>query len=95
MIETFKVLTNKYDESVTLILDLTDKNRTRGNKLNLQFKAANHDFRKYSFSMRVPKIWNSLNNRVMSSKDTKSFKINLDKYWSNIEIRYDYKAPFS
>ena len=39
-----------------------------------------HDFRKYSFSVRVPKIWNSLNNTVVSSKDTKSFRINLDKY---------------
>ena len=92
MIETFKILTNKYNKSVTPKLDLIDTNRTRGNKLKLKFEGANHDFRKYSFSVRVPKIWNSLNNTVVSSKDTKSFKINLDKYWSNIEILYDYKA---
>ena len=80
MIETFKILTNKYDKSVTSKLDLFETNRTRGNKLKLKFKGANHNFRKYSFSVRVPKIWNSLNNTVVSSKDTKSFKMNLDKY---------------
>ena len=93
MIKTFKILTNKYDKSVTPKLDLIDTNRTRGNKLKLKFKGTNHDFRKYSFSVKVSKIWNSLNNTVVSSKNTKSFKINLDKYWSNIEILYDYKAP--
>ena len=30
--------------------------------------------------LRVPKIWNSLNNTVVFSKDTKLFKLNLDKY---------------
>ena len=95
MIETYKILTNKYDKSVTPTLDLIDTNRTRGNNLKLKFKRANHDFRKYSFFVRVPKIWNSLNNNVVCYKDIKSFKINLDKYWSNIEVLYDYKAPFS
>ena len=71
MIETLKILTNKHDKSVIPILDLIDTNRTRSNKL--KFKGANHDFRKYSFSVRVPIIWNSLNNTVVSSKDTKSF----------------------
>ena len=52
----FKILTNKYDKSVTPKLDLIDTNRTRGNKLKLKFKGANHDFRKYSFSVRAPKI---------------------------------------
>ena len=73
-IETFKILTNKYDKSVTPKLDLIDTNRTRNNKL--KFKGANHDFRKYSFSVGVTKMWNSLNNTVVSSKDTKWFKIN-------------------
>ena len=30
VIETFKILTNKYDKSVTPALDLIDTNRTRG-----------------------------------------------------------------
>ncbi len=51
MIETFKILTNKYDKSVTPKLDLIDSNRTRGNKL--KFKGANHDYRQYSFCVRV------------------------------------------
>ena len=85
---------NKYDKLVTPKLNLIDTNRTRGNKLKFKFKGANHDFRKYSFSVRVPNIWNNLNNTVVSSIDTKSFQINLDKYWSNIEILYDYKALF-
>ena len=40
MIENFKILTNKYDESVTPKLDLIDTNRTRGNKLKLKLKGA-------------------------------------------------------
>ena len=71
MIETFKILTNKYDKPETPKLDLIDTNRTKGNKLELKFKGAKHNYRKYSFSVRVPKIWTSLNNTVMSSRDTK------------------------
>ena len=48
MIDTFKILANKYDESVTPKLDLIDTNRTRSNILKLKFKGAEHDFRKYS-----------------------------------------------
>ena len=51
MIETFQILTNKYDKSVTPKLDLIDKNRTRSNKLKLKFERANRDFKKYSFSV--------------------------------------------
>ena len=48
MIETFNILTNKYDKLLTPKLDLIDINRTKGNNLKLKFKGANHDFRKYS-----------------------------------------------
>ena len=51
-------------------LNLIDTSRTIGNWLKLKFKESNHDFRKYSFSVRVPKKWNSLINTLVSCKDT-------------------------
>ena len=78
MIETFKILKNKYDKSVTPKLDLIDTNRTRGNKIKLKLKEANHDFKKCSFSVKVLKIWNSLYNSVVFLRTQNHLK------WINI-----------
>ena len=36
--------------------------------------------------------WNSLPESVISTRTTDSFKNKLDKFWSNQDIIYDYKA---
>ena len=40
----------------------------------------------------VPHIWNSLSNHVVSADTVNTFKHHLDKFWSNEEVIYNYKA---
>jgi len=51
-----------------------------------------YDLRKYSFSVRVVNIWNSLPNWVVSANTTDTFKARLDKFWYNRYIVYDFRA---
>ena len=51
-----------------------------------------YDLRKYSFSVRVVNIWNSLHNWVVSANTTDTFKARLDKFWHNQDIVYDFRA---
>ena len=67
----YKILTNKYDNSITSKLELNEFSKTRGSNLKLNTLESKHDLRKYSLCMRVPKIWNTLSNSVINSKNIK------------------------
>jgi len=54
--------------------------------------AAGIDLRKYNFTNRVIPIWNSWPNFVVSAGTVNTFKNRLDKFWSDQDILYDYKA---
>jgi hypothetical protein len=92
MIETYKILTGKYDNSVVAILTSVDPGsvHTRGNDLRLNKGRAKYDLRKYNFTNRVINTWNSLPNWVVKADTTNTFKNRLDKFWHNQEILYDY-----
>ena len=62
MLETYKILYNIYDKSVTPTLILNKFNSTRGNNLKLEIQGSKHDSRKNSFCVRIPHIWNNLPN---------------------------------
>ena len=47
------------------------------------------DIRKYNFSVRSIKLWNSLPQSVVDSEDIKSFEIALDEFWDDQELKYD------
>jgi len=36
--------------------------------------------------------WNSLPNYIVSAGTVNTFKSRLDKFWSNRDVQYDYKA---
>ena len=95
VIEMYKILTNKYDNSIIPKIELNEFIKTRGNNLKLNILESKHDLRKYSFCVRVPKIWNTLSNYVINSKNINSFQINLDNFWANKEIKYNYRAALS
>ena len=65
MLETYKILHNIYDKSVTPILILNKFISTRGNNLKLEIQGSKHDFRKNSFCVRIPHIGNNLPNYVV------------------------------
>jgi len=95
MVEVYKILTQKYDNNVTLDLCLSNCTTTRGNALKLATVRPHLDIRKYSFSVRTVSVWNSLPDSVITSDSINTFKNALDKYWHNEDILYNYRAKLS
>ena len=48
--------------------------------------------RKYSFSIRITNIWNSLPDEIISAPKVITFKNRLDRFWAEQEVFYNYKA---
>jgi len=80
MIETYKIITGKYQGCVAPSLIEEEIHVTRGNDLRLL--RVRYDLRKFGFSSRVVNRWNSLPNWVVSVSTTNTFKARLDKFWS-------------
>ena len=51
------------------------------NILNLKHKSFNSDWRKHSFSVRAPKLWNETPDSVRSSKTLNIFKKKYDEIY--------------
>jgi len=66
--------------------------RMRGNKFTLVQHHCHYDLRKFNFTNCVIPIWNSLFNYAVSAETVITFKNRLDKFWSDQEVQYDYKA---
>ena len=97
MIEVYKILNGKYDQDACTILklwkDMAPRSSIRGNSLKLYPQRARTQLRKYSFAMRVVKYWNSLPEKIVTSKTLNTFKNRLDKYWEDQDLVYeDFKA---
>ena len=60
MIETYKILSGKYDASVSPVIPLVTDTVTRSNTLKIGNRRTHYDTRKYFFCNRVTNIWNSL-----------------------------------
>jgi len=46
------------------------------------------------FTERVVTLWNSLLSLVVEAPSLNCFKTRLDKFWSDQDILYNFKAPF-
>ncbi len=95
MIEVFKLVHPElgYDSTLTPLLPINER-ISRGNQFKLFHRRARIDIRKYSFGLRVTRLWNDLPNNVVGAPSIKSFEKRLDKYWETQEIKFDYKADF-
>jgi len=51
--------------------------------------------RKYFFTNRIVNACNSLPDTVVMSETVNQFKNKLDKFWSNQDIIYNYKAELT
>jgi len=40
-------------------------------------------------------LWNSLRDSIIKANSVNSFKSRLDKYWNNIEFKYNWKADLT
>ena len=95
MIEVYKIVTNKYQSTVSPVLRLNSNRNTRGNKYKLISHSFHYDVRKYSFTPRVVNIWNSLPDRVVDANSVDVFKKRLDEFWCNQAVRFDWKATLT
>ena len=92
MIETYKILSGKYNTNVVPYLKTTGIQATRGNDLRIFKTRFKYDLRMFYFTNRVVDAWNSLPNWIVMANSTKTFKRRLDTYWQYQEIIYDFYA---
>jgi len=81
---------NIYDSNVSLKLEYNLGCSIRDNKYKLHNCTFCHDLRKYYYSARIIKIWNSLPNCVVDVSTINQFKARLDKFWMHQDVLYDY-----
>ena len=70
MIETYKLLTGKYDDQASLqskskMSSLPSDYKTRGNSRKLEVRRCRYDLRKHSFSNHITNMWNNLPDSVV------------------------------
>jgi len=73
-------------------IELSDCIRTEGHRYKLTQYHCHYNVRKYTHTNRVTLIWNSLSNYVVSGETVNTFKRCLDKFWSDQDVWYNYKA---
>ena len=64
--------------------------RTRGNMQKLEIQKSKSNLRKNFFTVRVGKYWNSLPNNVINCEKVMDFKNNLDTFWNEHPLKFDY-----
>jgi len=94
-IEVYKIISGKYDNNIAINLDVNKDSRTRGSVFKLWNKCFHYDIRKYSFSVRIVSVWNSLPNKVVEADSVDTFKRRLDKFWDGQNVVLNYKAQLT
>ena len=90
MIETYKILTGKYDTNVCKeLFQITGtQNITRGHSLKIYKKQCKTNLRKFSFTFRTVDLWNSLPSYVVHAPNIITFENRLDKFFTNHPFKY-------
>ena len=96
LIETYKILHQKYDPETTktLLKLVSNDNKTRNNSLKITKYRANHDNYKYYYTNRINNLWNNLPYKVVTAKSVNNFKNQIDKtlkdfiFQTNIKLYY-------
>ena len=65
---------------------------TRNHRFASQQSHIHYHISKFSFSNRIILLWNSLPDNIVSSTTLNTFKVRLDKFWENQDVRYNRKA---
>jgi len=93
MIKTYKILHGLYD-TVAPNLMMSQFSHTRGNMSKLQKMYSSMILENIFFTERIVNLWNSLPSLVVEAPSVNCFKMRLDKFWSNQDVLYNFKAPF-
>ena len=93
LIETYKILTNKYDPEICEnFIELRKDSNTRGHSLKIYKQRCKLNVRKNCFPHRIVEAWNSLPDQVIKAETIQQFEGRLDKVLKHQEIYYDYRA---
>ena len=88
MIQVFRLMGGGYDDTLPELLQ-KNTNITRGHSKKLFIDRPNKDIRKYCFTLRVCKYWNSLPDCVVNAKDIYTLERELDEHWASQDLLYD------
>ena len=91
MIQVYKLLTtNKdgYDKTLPCMFKFSSMG-LRGHDKKLFLPGVNRNIRKYNFTHRIIKIWNSLPENVVNASNMIQFEKRLDLYWQNQDLKYE------
>lgn len=95
MIQTYKIVTGKCDESVAPALLLNKQSITRGHEYKLATHRTRYDLRKHFFTNRIVNVWNGLTDKVVNAQSVDAFKRELDNFWANQECRFNFTAKLT
>ena len=97
MIETFKLLHDKYygeySQLVKLHASHISREGTRGHRFKLCQEDSKLIIRRQSFPVRITKVWNELPDSVVNAPNVNTFKNRLDRHWRGEDFLYNYEAP--
>ena len=88
MIQMYKLHYGFYDKSLPDMFTPNPRVSQGHNKKKIT-KGSSKNIRKYNFSVKSIKLWNSLPQHVVDSEDVKSFEIGLDEFWNDQVVMYD------
>ena len=99
MIETYKMLTGKYDKSVTECMPMQNSSfqvsQQEATFLNCIDRDQKKGPRQNLFTVRVGNQWNKLPSKVIESDSVHIFERRLDKTWKENEMKYNVKSDCS
>ena len=97
MIETYKLMTGKYDHKIVNFMpkqhDSSTSLPTRGHQLKLYRQRAEKNLWNNFFSLRVTSYWNSLPDNVVQSPNIKTLESRLDQHWRNMKENTTLEVP--
>ena len=91
MLRHYKILSGKYDATVSNLFPLVQDRFTRGHQYKIYKRRARLHLRKNSFTYRVVDTWNNLPANIVSAPNISTFERRLDNFWTNLPIRYNFK----
>ena len=99
MIETYKLMTWKYDHKIVDFMpeqhDNSTSLHTQGHQLKSCRLRAEKNLHNNFFSLRVTSYWNSLPNNVVQAPNIKTFESRLDQHWKEYEGKYNFRSTYS
>ena len=99
MIETYKLMTWKYDHKIVDFMPKQHDNstslHTQGHQLKLYRQRAEKNLHNNFFSLRVTSYWNSLPNNVVQAPNIKTFESRLDQHWKEYEGKYNFRNTYT